>query len=143
MKENTNNSSNPEKKDRLTIWLYPSTLNTIDKIVKDSGIKSRSYYLEKAALFYAGYIATKNTDDFLPAALTQVLKVNLEKNETHITRILFKLAVEMSMMMNVLASELDIPLEDLDNLKIHCIKEVKKTSGNISFSEAVKFQNPE
>lgn len=56
-------------------------------------------------------------------------------------RLLFKLAVEMDMMMNVLAAAMEIPEEQLRELRGRCIQEVKKTHGMISLDDAVEYQN--
>lgn len=38
-----------ETKQRIPVWLYPSTLEVVDKLVKQDNCKSRSDYLETAA----------------------------------------------------------------------------------------------
>ena len=43
-------------------------------------------------------------------------------------------------MMNVLASELEINESDLEKLRNRCVREVKRTNGNITFREAVRYQ---
>ena len=53
------------------------------------------------------------------------------------------MAVELNMMMNVLASELDVTPEALERLRGRCIQEVKKTGGAITFTDAVKYQRGE
>ena len=49
----------------------------------------------------------------------------------------------MNMMMNVLASELDVAPETLERLRGRCIQEVKKTGGAVTFTDAVKYQRGE
>ena len=63
--------------------------------------------------------------------------------ENHIARLLFKLAVETNMMMNVLASEVDVSPEVLERLRGRCIQEVKKTGGAVTFADAMKYQKGE
>jgi len=58
----------------------------------------------------------------------------------HISRLLFKLAVEMDMMMNVLASELDTDPEALGRMRGRCIQNVKKACGYIAFENAARYQ---
>ena len=65
----------------------------------------------------------------------------MQGSENHICRLLFKLAVEMDMMMNVLAAAMEIPEEQLRELRGRCIQEVKKTHGMISLDDAVEYQN--
>ena len=46
-----------EAKERIPAWLYPSTLDVIDKLVRENNSRSRSDFLETAAQFYAGYLS--------------------------------------------------------------------------------------
>ena len=54
--------------------------------------------------------------------------------------LLFKLAVEQDMVMNVLAAGMEIPDEQLRALRGRCVQDVKKTSGSISLDDAVCYQ---
>lgn len=57
-------------------------------------------------------------------------------------RMLFKIAVELSMMMNVLATmNENISREDLDSLRGHCVEEVKRINGCLSLNDAYRWQN--
>lgn len=78
--------------------------------------------------------------DYLPPALVAALRGTVEDSEHRIARLLFKLAVETSMMMNVLAAGMEISEEDLRQLRARCVREVKQTNGNISLKDAVKYQ---
>ena len=74
----------------------------------------------------------KNYDE-LPLFLNAV-------TENRISRLLFKLAVEQDMVMNVLAAGMEIPDEQLKALPGRCVQDVKKTSGSISLDDAVCYQ---
>ena len=50
------------------------------------------------------------------AALTAAMRGTIHESENRISRLLFKLAVELDMVMNVLAAGMDIPQEDLEYL---------------------------
>ena len=54
---------------------------------------------------------------------------------------LFKVAVELNIMMNIAAAKTNVTPEVLDGLRAKCVKEVSKTNGNITFKDAVKYQN--
>lgn len=129
-----------EIKTRIPVWLYPSTLEVMDRAAETAGCKSRSEYLEKAALFYAGYVSGQDAIDYLPSALTSALRGIVHDSENRTCRLLFKLAVEMDMMMNVLAAGMEIPQEDLDRLRGRCVRDVKSTNGSISLKDAVDYQ---
>ena len=63
------------------------------------------------------------------------------ESENRQSRILFKLAVEMAMMMNLLAAFHDVDPDSLEKLRGECIKEVKRLNGSFSMKDAVDWQN--
>lgn len=73
--------------------------------------------------------------------LLSAIRATVQASEDRICRLLFKLAVEMDMMMNVLAAAMEIPEEQLRELRGRCVQEVKKTHGMISLDDAVEYQN--
>ena len=132
--------SQDEIKSRIPVWLYPSTLKVIDRAAETANCKSRSEYLEKAALFYAGYVSGQDAVAYLPPALVSALRGTVQDTENRICRLLFKLAVEIDMMMHVLAAGLDISQEKLVQLRGHCVREVKSTNGSVTLESAVNYQ---
>ena len=129
-----------ETKTRIPVWLYPSTLEAMDRGMETSRCKSRSEFIEEAVQFYADYISGQDANAYLPPALVSALNATLHSMEDRICRLLFKLSVEMDMMMNVLAAGMEIPAEQLDRLRPQCVRNVKKTSGSISLDSAVERQ---
>ena len=109
-----------EIKTRIPVWLYPSTLKVMDRAAETANCKSRS--------------------EFLPSALTSALRGIVHDSENRTCRLLFKLAVEMDMMMNVLAMGMEIPDEDLERLRGRCVREVKSTNGTVTLKDAVDYQ---
>ena len=141
MSKNTKLAVEHEKKERIPVWLYPSTLETIDKAMYQANCKSRSEFLENAAQMYAGYISADNAVKYLPAALVSALRATIQLSEDRISRLLFKQTVELSMMMNVLAAGLEIDESQLDDLRWRCVQAVKKTNGSITFKNTLREHN--
>ncbi len=137
---NLEHSGPDEIKTRIPVWLYPSTLEVMDRALETANCKSRSEFLEKAALFYAGYVSGQDACEFLPAALTDALRSTVHDSENRTCRLLFKLAVELDMVMNVLAAGMEVPQEDLDRLRGRCVREVKSTNGSVTLKDAVDYQ---
>ena len=129
-----------ETKTRIPVWLYPSTLEAVDRAVEANHCKSRSEFLENAAQFYAGYCSGQDAIAYLPPALVSAIRATVQASEDRISRLLFKLAVEMDMMMNVLASGMEIPREQLERLRPQCVRDVKKTGGRVTLDNAVERQ---
>lgn len=141
MSQNTKLAVEHEKKERIPVWLYPSTLEAIDKAMYQANCKSRSEFLENAAQMYAGYISADSAVKYLPAALVAALRATVQCSDDRISRLLFKQTVELSMMMNVLAAGLEIDDSQLDDLRWRCVQNVKKTNGSITFKDTLREHN--
>ena len=141
MKRNDNSQKSVhEKKQRIPVWLYPDTLRAIDTAMEQANCKSRSEFLENAARMYAGYISANNALAYLPPVLMSAIRGTVQDSENRIARLLFKMAVELDMTMNVVAGGFKVSDDKLQQLRARCVQEVKKTGGTITFEDAVKYQ---
>ena len=129
-----------ETKTRIPVWLYPSTLEALDLASAACNCKSRSEFIERAIQFYAGYISGQDANKYLPPALVSAMRGTIQDSEDRICRLLFKLAVEMDMMMNVLAAGLEIPEEQIERLRPQCVRNVKRTGGSVTLQDAIHSQ---
>jgi hypothetical protein len=151
--ENHNDWRNPmpeekktqkERKDRLPLWLYPSTVKMMDEAFPPNNFKSRSEFIEKAIQFFCGYLSAANALDFLPTAITSAVSGAVQSSENRMARLLFKLAVEMSIMTTVVAANTtDLDDVGLKRLRGKCVEDVKKTIGAVNFDEALRYQRGE
>ena len=130
-----------EKKQRTTIWMSPEILNQLDAMALKSNCKSRSVFIEEAVRFYNGYLDSKETNTFLPISISSTMQGMIRVSEDRISSLLFKNAVELDMMMNILAATAEIDEETLKKLRRKCIEHVKSTRGKITFDDAYRFQN--
>ncbi|MFI3228383.1 MAG: hypothetical protein R3Y09_13410 [Clostridia bacterium] len=129
-----------EKKKRTAIWLYPQTFDKIDEVIDVDNFKNRSEFIEKAVDFYIGYINSKDSTSYLAENLQTVLKGTMQTTENRMSNTLFRLTVEMSMMMYILAQGLEITEESLQILRARCIKEIKSTKGKIRFENVIESE---
>lgn len=134
---------NNGSKDRTAIWLYPDTMERMDGWVSKDNCKSRSEFVEKALSFYMGYLASEDTSAYLSKALLAGIRSTLQNTENRVASNLFRLSVETSMMMHLLAATLEITDDELRGLRGRCVAEVKKSKGRISIDDAVAFQQGE
>lgn len=140
MMENTTSEPGKENKRRFQLWLKPSVLDMADDLYERDNCGSRSEFIEKAIQFYAGYLYAQKSLDYLPKILISTLKGMMNDSDNRISRILFKLAVEQAITMNVVAATCNIPREQLDRLRGTCITQVKNSNGSYSFEDAFDFQ---
>lgn len=131
---------NNTSKGRTAVWLYPETISRMDQNLKAANCKSRSEMIEKALDFYMGYLESQDATPFLSKAILSSIQGTLQTNENRIGGNLFRLSVETSMMMHMVAAMVEMTDEELHRLRGRCVAEVKKTKGKISMDEAVKFQ---
>ena len=127
-------------KKRTAVWLYPETIEKMDSLLEGDNCKSRSEFIGKALNFYMGYLVSEDTTGYLSKILISAMQGIMKETENRNASNLFRLSVEMSMMMNILAAGLEISDEELRSLRGRCVQQVKKTRGKVSIEEAVKFQ---
>lgn len=132
-----------ETKNRIPLWLYPSTIESMDALLEKDNCKSRSEFIEKAIRFYSGYISAEDGMKFLPTAITSAMSGIVSTSENRMARLIFKLAVEMSIMMNILASTAEVDENTLRRLRGKCVNDVKKSVGAVTFEDVAKFQKGE
>lgn len=129
-----------KNKQRTTIWLSQGVMNSLDEMSQRNNCKSRSEFIERAIKFYDGYNRSIAENQYLPVALSSALNGIVKVTEDRLSKLLFKNAVEIAMMMNVICAIADIDDLTLKKLRIKCINEVKGTNGKINFEEVNRFQ---
>ena len=103
----------------------------------DDQCQSRSEYIEKAILFYTGFLYAEKADRYLPKVLQQILAGTLDRFAERIGRQLFKLAVEQNVNNHILASDTDIDARSYQKMRGLSMDEVKRTNGRIDFEDAL------
>lgn len=130
-----------EEKIKFQMRISPETDRKIKTAMPLANCRSQNEFVEDALRFYCDYLASQDCFSVLLPMLVTAIRATVQNSEDHICRLLFKLAVEMDMMMNILAAGMDIPEEQLRALRGRCVQEVKKTHGMISLDDAVTYQN--
>ena len=125
---------------KFATWLYPETLDKVRTLYRLDNCISKSEFIEKAVRFYVGYLAAEDKSSFLPNMFLSNMRSIIAESDTRISRLLFKMSVEMALMMNLLAFKYQIDPVVLQRLRGECVKEVKRLNGNFSFEDAVEWQ---
>lgn len=130
-----------EEKVRFQMRISPETDQRIKAAMPLANCQSQNEFVEQALLHYCGCIQTEDSASILAPELTAALRATVRESEAHTCRLLFKLAVEVDILMHVLASGMEIDPATLDKLRGRCVQEVKTTNGGITFKDAVNYQN--
>lgn len=97
--------------------------------------------MEQALIYYCNYLKTKDELSLLPPVMASALRATIQSSEDRIFRLLFKLAVELSMTMNVVAAGKKVSDEDLERLRSRCIREVKQSNGQVTLLDAMHYRH--
>jgi len=130
----------PKDKIKFALYLYPETLERVRELYRQDDCISRSEFIEKAVRFYVGYLTAEDPSNYLPNLFLSNMRSIASESNSRTNRMLFKLAVEQAMMMNVLAANYDIAPETLARLRGSCVQEVKRLNGTFSLEDAVDWQ---
>ena len=99
-----------------------------------------SEFIEKAILFYIGYLSQQDNLNYISPMITKTVKAQINDTEQRLARLLFKVAVELGKLTHLLAAANDVDDETLLQLLVMCINEVRKTNGVIDCEDSVKYQ---
>lgn len=129
-----------EGKIKFPLWITPETKEIIAESFRQDNCKSMSEFVEKAILFYSGYLHARRAEYYLPRVLGSVLQGTLGIFADRIGKLLFKLAVESNIGNHILAADTDMDVETYERLRSRSLREVKQTHGEISFEDDLIFQ---
>ena len=122
----------PEEKTRIHTRITADTERKIAAAIPLANCQSQNEFVEKALQFYCDYLTAEDCTTVLPPIYLSALKATIQSTEDRISRLMFKQAVEMDMMMNVLAYGMEISDDTLRDLRGHCVQNVKKTNGTVT-----------
>ena len=130
-----------KEKIRFQMRISPETDQRVKAAIPLSNCRSQNEFVEQALNHYCACLQAQDSSSLLAPALVNAVRAAVQNSENHISRLLFKLAVEVDILMHVLASGMEIDPAVLDQLRGRCVHEVKSTNGGISFKNAVRYQN--
>lgn len=132
MQENNSN--------RIGVYINNELLARCDAAMEKSNAESRSEFIREAIEHYIAVLNMKEISRVLTPALESVIGSKIALTEDRISRLLFKLGVEIAMMSNIIAATHDIDEDSLSALRRFCTNEVAAIGGKYSFEDAVEFQ---
>ena len=128
----------PREKVKFALRITPETLLLVRDMCPKDNCRSQSEFIEKAIRFYAGYVETKNSLEYLAPVMASTLTGIAHDSENRVSRLLFKQTVELSMLMRIIADGLEIDESKLPGLRAECVRDIRGTSGSLSLDDAVR-----
>ena len=84
------------EKRKFALWISKETIEKAKESYKDDNCSSASEFIEKAILFYLGYLSSQENQDYLAQVIPSTVKGIVDESANRMGRLLFKMAVEMA-----------------------------------------------
>lgn len=130
-----------ENKVKFALWAYPETLKNVEVHYKNDNCRSQSEFIEKAIKFYIGYLSEEDNVNYLSPMITETVKAQIKGTEQRLSRLLFKVAVELGKLSHMTAAVNEVDDDTLNSLHAMCVNEVRKINGIIDYEDAAEYQN--
>lgn len=131
-----------KNKQKFALWVSPDTMNRVEDIYKKDACRSRSEFIEKAINFYCGFLSAKDYGDYIPEVFITTMQASMDSMENRMANLLFKNAVEISILSHLMAAQTNVDQNTVDSLRQMCVRDVKRTQGAIRLEDAYRFQKP-
>ena len=125
---------------RIGVYIGDDLLARCDAAMEKTNAESRSEFIRDAIEHYIAVLNMKENSRVLTPALESVIGSKIVLTEDRISRIMFKLGVEVAMMNNILAATHNIDANIMESLRRYCTEEVASIGGKYKFEDAVKYQ---
>ena len=129
-----------ETKNATRIGLYIDTdlLARCDASIPLTDARSRSEFICDAIDHYIAVLNVKGSSKVLTPALESVIGGKIAGTEDRISRMIFKLAVEVSVQNHLTAGRYQFEDGYLEELRDYCAQEVASTNGRVNLADIVK-----
>lgn len=116
-------------------------MKQMDELYPSHDYSSRSEFICAAVEFFMGYLNTERAGKYLSETLHAPCKEQLRLLEAQVCKQIFRLAVEVAIASHVSAYQANVGEGMLDQLRMRCIADVKKSYGTVDFNSIYRFQH--
>ena len=128
-------SENKSAKNRLTFRPSDETRQRIEQWYRADNCSSLNDFIEKAVNDYIDRLALNDNNRALPIAVTSAINGRLGLLEKNLSSLSFNHAVELDMIVSIVAEAFNFSREDMKQLRAQSVKNVKGTNGRISLEK--------
>ena len=129
--------SKTENTHKMTIRLSPLTEFRLERDYRLDGSRSKNEFIERAITHYQDLLETEQ-NEMLPTAIQSAIDGRLGMFEDRMAKLLYKLAVEMDMGMNVVLDCVQVDDDYLRRLRSDSVRNVKATNGLLTFEQKAR-----
>ena len=128
-------SENKSAKNRLTFRPSDATRQRIEQWYRADNCSSLNDFIEKAVNNYIDRLEINDDNCLLPTAISSAINGRLGLLEKNLSSLSFNHAVELDMIVSIVAEAFNFNREDLNQLRAQSVKNVKRTNGRISLEK--------
>ena len=130
-----------DKKYTLTVRMDDKIREKIEEKMDDAHVRSLNAFVLKAIDFYLGYLRQGKNLNYISPILASSIKSEMKNSEQNMSEMIFKMAVQISMLTQIVADEKEFYPEYLDELHKWCAEKVASTNGIISLEDMKQREN--
>ena len=134
-------SKNKEEKYTLTIRMDDEIKQEIQVRMDDAHVRSLNAFVLKAIEFYLGYLRQGKNLNYISPILASCIKGEMKNIEHNLSEIIFKMAVQLSMLTQIVADEKEFYPDYLEELQKWCAEKVALTNGIITLEDTQQREN--
>ncbi len=123
---------------KFALYLPPEKKAELEQRYREDGCKSITAFIEKAIAFYLSYLDANKAGAFLPKETLAAIDGRLGMFEDRMSKLLYKLTVEMDMCMSAALNCIEIDSGYLRKLRSDSVKNVKATNGLLTFEQKAR-----
>ena len=113
-------------------------MQVVDSYIKKNGLHSRNEFFEKAAENLIADEAIKSGGDVMSEKLAKAIEVVSENNAKAISKGMFRYAVQLEMLMRVIAKANHFTDDELEDMRKEAVNNVRRTRGRIKLEDIAK-----
>ena len=113
-------------------------MQVVDSFIKKSGLHSRNEFFEKAAENLIADEAIKAGSDVMSEKLAKAVENVSDDNAKAISKGLFRYAVQLEMLMRIIAKTNHFTDDELEDMRKETINNVRRTRGKIKLEDIAK-----
>lgn len=124
--------------EKITVSLPAETLQLADENRERFGFENRSEFINAAIREYISRDMLRIFSGELAEVYGKIERSEIRNLEEHLSKLSYKIAVEIAQMNLLMASLLEIPYSDTQNLRGKAVRMVNNSRGYVPLREAIK-----
>lgn len=126
-----------ENKQRISLYLDKNLVKNADKFLKDYGFKSRNEFYSWAVENFIADELLKENKSVISEKLSKAIAECSEDNAKAISKGLFRYAVQLEMVMRMVAEQFDFRKDEIENMRKEAINNVRRTRGKVNLIDII------